>query len=48
MKLVIYTFITILVVLFIINSIPVEMSNPQITSDIETPSNVKKYFIGGL
>jgi len=40
-KLIIYTFIAILVVLFIVNSIPVKMSNPPITSDIKTPNNVK-------
>ena len=32
-KLIIYT--------FIVNSIPVKMSNPPITSDIKTPNNVK-------
>ena len=42
MKIVIYSLITLVVVLFIINSIPVNMSNPPITSDIKTPDNVKK------
>lgn len=42
MKLIIYSLITLLVVLFIINSIPVNMSNPPISSDIKTPNNLKK------
>ena len=42
MKITIYSLIILVVVLFIINSIPVNMSNPPITSDIKTPDNVKK------
>jgi hypothetical protein len=41
MKITIYSILTIVVVLFIINLIPVNLSNPPITSDIKTPDNVK-------
>jgi len=42
MKILIYTLITLVVVLFIINSFPVNMSNLPITSDIKAPNDVKK------
>ena len=42
MKTIIYILLTLVAVLFIINSIPVNMSNPPVSSDIETPENVKK------
>lgn len=41
MKLITYSILILLVVLFIINLIPVNLSNPPITSDIKTPENVK-------
>ena len=41
MKITIYSILTIVAVLFIINLIPVNLSNPPITSDIKTPDNVK-------
>lgn len=42
MKFIIYTLIALVIVLFVINSIPVEMTNPPITEDMKAPSNVKK------
>ncbi len=42
MKILSSTLIILVVVLFIINLIPVNMSNPPITSDIKTPDIVKK------
>ena len=42
MKITIYSILTIAVVLFIINLIPVNLSNPPITSHIQTPDNIKK------
>ena len=42
MKTTIYSLFTLVAVLFIINSIPVNMSNPPVRSDIETPEKVKK------
>ena len=42
MKIFIYTLITLVLVLFIINSVPVKRSNPPITSDIKAPKDVKK------
>ena len=42
MKLIIYSLITLVVVLFIINSFPVNMSNPPVTDDIKTPIDIKK------
>ncbi|NIP31826.1 MAG: heme-binding protein [Candidatus Dadabacteria bacterium] len=37
-----YSIVTLLIILFVINSIPVKMTNPPVTSDINTPQNVKK------
>ena len=41
MKLITYSILTLLVVLFIINLIPFNLSNPPISSDIIAPENVK-------
>ena len=42
MKLITYSILTLFAVLCVINLIPVDLSNPPITSDIKTPENVKK------
>ena len=42
MKYVIYTLIILVIVLFIINSVPVSMTNPPVTEDIAAPESVKK------
>jgi len=42
MKFTIYSFITLLVVLFAINLIPVNLTNPPISSDIKAPENIKE------
>ena len=42
MKITIYSILTIVAVLFIINLIPVNLSNPPTTSEIKTPDNIQR------